>query len=266
MIGWLLALCVLGAGAARAAEPELPSGDEIVRRINARDDGHAVSRTLAMELVDRGGATRTRVTRSFRRDFGDERRSVLFFVDPPNVKGTAFLAHDFADPTRDDDHWLYLPALRKSRRVASSERGRAFLGTDFSYEELKKETRLEAGDFHWRTAGAEVVDGHRCLVVEGLAVDEATARELGYGRVLLRVDAEIWMLRLVEFWTPAGAPHKTVRLLDVRQVQGIWTPHRIEAVSQESGHRTNLVFGEVDYRAEVPEDLFTEDALRRGPP
>jgi hypothetical protein len=249
-----------------AAAEALPPGDEIARRVNARDDGHAASRTLVMELVDRGGATRTRVTRALRRDFGDERRSVLFFEEPANVRGTAFLAHDHADPARDDDHWLYLPALRKSRRVASAERGRSFLGTDLSYEELKKETRLNLEDFHWRTIGEEEVEGRRCFAVEGVTVDEATSRELGYGRVLMRVDAEIWLPRLVEFWTPAGTPLKAIRVLEVREVQGIWTPHRIEAVNHESGHRTNLIFRDVDYRAELPEDLFTEDALRRGPP
>ena len=260
---WLLGLIVAGvAGAA-----DLPSGDEVVRRINARDDGHVVSRTMVMELSDRGGATRTRVTRSFRRDFGAERRSVLFFEEPPNVRGTAFLAHDHPEPGRDDDYWLYLPALRKSRRVASSERGRSFLGTDLSYEELKKETKLNAEDFHWnRLDEEEVVEDRRCLVVEGTPVDEATARELGYGRVRLRVDAELWLPRLAEFWGRSGSLQKTVRLLDVREVQGIWTVHRVEAVNHETGHRTTLIFRDVDYLDAVPEDLFSEEALRRGAP
>jgi hypothetical protein len=74
------------------------------------------------------------------------------------------------------------------------------------------------------------------------------------------------MPRLAEFWTPSGAPLKTVRLLEVREVQGIWTAHRIEAVNQETGHRTTLLFRDVDYRAEVRDDLFGEDALRRGAP
>jgi hypothetical protein len=257
-------LLLLLASAVGAAE--LPSGDEVVRRINAREDGRVVSRTMVMELTDKGGAARTRVTRSFRRDFGGERRSVLFFEEPANVRGTAFLAHDHPEPGRDDDHWLYLPALRKSRRVASSERGRSFLGTDLSYEELKKETRINAEDFHWTTVGEEEVEGRRCIVVEGTAVDEATARELGYARVRLGVDAELWLPRRAEFWSRAEEPVKTVRLRDVREVQGIWTVHRVEADNAQTGHRTTLIFRDVDYQGELPEDLFTEDALRRGAP
>lgn len=260
-----LAAAALG-GAARAADPALPDGDEVARRVNEREDGRAVARTLVMELVEKDGTSRTRVTRSFRRDFDGERRSVLFFESPANLKGTALLTWDGPDPARDDPQWLYLPALRKSRRVAVSERGRSFLGTDLSFEDMKNETRLPRADFRWRTVGEEEVDGARCVVVEGTALDERTARETGYGRVLLRVDAERWLPRFGEYWDARGEPLKTIRLTEVREVQGIWTAHRVEAASLKSGHRTLLEFRDVAYDPELPDDLFTEPALARGAP
>lgn len=263
------ALVLLAATAAFGSDPApaaLPGGDEVVRRVNARDDGHQASRTLVMELIDRDGSTRTRVTRSFRRDFGDTRRLALFFVEPPNLKGTALLSWDHADPTRGDEQWLYLPALRKSRRVAMAERGRAFLGTDFTFEEIKKETRIAAEDYHWRTVGTATVDDRLCDVVEGVPVSEEVAEQLGYGRVRIRVDAELWIPRFAEYWDTRGEPRKTVRLQDIRAVQGIWTPHRVEAVDLRSGHRTTLLFRDVDYERELPADLFTESALSRGVP
>src|SRR5262249_30341131 len=179
----LVALWLIAPGSARAEEAQLPAGDEIARRVNERDEGHQVSRAMAMELVEKDGSSRTRLTRSFRRDFGDERRSVLFFEDPPNLKGTALLSFDYAQRNRQDDQWLYLPALRRARRIATSERGRAFLGTDFSFEDMRKETRLSLDDYRWRTAGSEEVEGRRCWVLEGIPVDDATARQLGYGRL-----------------------------------------------------------------------------------
>jgi len=191
----LVALWLIAPGSARAEEARLPAGDEIARRVNERDDGHQVSRAMAMELVEKDGSSRTRLTRSFRRDFGDERRSVLFFEDPPNLKGTALLSFDYAQRNRQDDQWLYLPALRRSRRIATSERGRAFLGTDFSFEDMRKETRLSLDDYRWRTAGSEEVEGRRCWVLEGIPVDDATARQLGYGRLRVDIDAEIFLPR-----------------------------------------------------------------------
>jgi outer membrane lipoprotein-sorting protein len=253
-------------GAPRAADASWPAADEVIRRVNERDDGAAVARTLVMELIDEGGATRTRVTRSFRRDVAGERRSVLFFESPANLKGTALLTWDDPDPARDDLQWLYLPGLRKSRRVAMSERGRAFLGTDMSFEDMKNETRVSATDYRWSTVGEETVDGAHCLVLEGVPVDDATARELGYGRLRLRVDAETWVPRLAEYADVRGAPLKTVRLGDVRAVQGIWTSHRVEVENLQTGHRTRLEFRDVDYAPALPDDLFTEPALARGAP
>ncbi len=254
----------LAACPARAAEP--PSGDEVARRLVARDDGAAVSRRLEMELIGKGGRTRTRATRSFRLDRDGARRAVLFFETPKTVRGTAFLTYDYETADRTDDQWLYLPAVRRSRRISTSDRGRSFLGTDFSYEDLKKETKLDLADYRFAVLGEEQVDGHRCWLLEATPVDADTADELGYGRMLMRVDAELWLPRLVEYWTPGGQRLKTARLDQIRRVQGIWTPHLVEVQNHRSGHATRFRFSEVDYETEVPEDLFTERALRRGPP
>ena len=244
----------------------LPTGESIVRRVNARDEGESVSRTWAMDLVEKDGTIRARTLRSYRRRFGEDERAVLFFEDPPTVKGTALLTFDYADPTRPDDQWFYLPALRKSRRVALAERGRAFLGSDFSFEDMKRETQLSLSDYAWQTIGEEIVDGHRCFVLEATPADERVARELGHGRVRVRVDAEIWFPRFAEYWELNGAPQKTIRLFDVAKVQDIWTAQRIEAENLATGHRTTLRFREIDFRAEIPEELFSEAALRRGAP
>ena len=264
---WLaLAITLVAAPAFARADQALPSGEEIARRVNARDEGESVVRTWTMELIEKDGSTRTRTLRSYRRRFGDEKRSVLFFEDPPNVKGTALLTFDYADPARPDDQWLYLPALRKSRRVALSDRGRAFLGTDFSFEDVKRETQLSLSDYTWRTLGEESVDGHRCFVVEATPIDERVARELGHGRVRIRVDAEIWIPRFAEYWEVDGAPQKTIRLADVAQVQEIWTAQRIDAENLATGHRTTLRFRDIDYHAAIAEEQFSEAALRRGAP
>lgn len=267
----LLSLAVLAlapatvAGAGDPGGAALPSGDEIARRINARDEGERVRRRLTMELIDAGGHVRTRETVSFRRFFGDEKRSALFYEAPKNVKDTAFLTWDYAEPGREDDQWLYLPALRKTRRIAGADRGGWFLGTDFSYEDMKKETRVSLEDYTRRTVGRDQVDGKPCLVVESIPVSDEVARELGYGKVLACVDPEIWMVRRSEFWDERGRRLKTTSVRDVRRVDGIWTPHVIEARNHQTGHRTVFTFSEVDYEAPVPEDLFTERSLRTGP-
>jgi hypothetical protein len=180
------------------------------------------------------------------------------------VKDTAFLTFDYPDAGREDDQWLYLPALRKVRRISAANRGDAFLGTDFSYEDIKLEGKVSLSDYRYRTVGEEEVDGHRVWLVEGTPVDERTARELGYGRVLLRVDPEIWMVRLVEYWNPRGDLLKTTRVEKIERIDGYWTTVLVEVENHRSGHRSVFEFEESDYEGPIDDDLFTERGLKRG--
>ncbi len=241
-----------------------PPAEEITKRINARDEGKQVSRTLKMELINRKGKKRERVTRGFRKYFGEEKRTIIFYVSPKNVKDTGFLTFDYPDSKRDDDQWLYLPALRKVRRISASDRGDYFLGTDFTYEDIKKESKVSIDDYTRKTIGEETIDGHRTYIIESIPVNKKIAKELGYGRVMQWVDAEIWMVRKSEFWDVRGKTLKTIQSKEIRLVQGIWTSHRIEAVNHKTKHKTIFIFSDVDYRSEVKDDIFTERALRRG--
>ena len=256
---------VLFASFANADEvPGLPSGDDIIAAVNARDDGAQVTRSLTMELIDRRGKSRVRETKAYRRYYGDEKRTVLFYQSPTNVKGTGFLTYDYPDANTDDDQWLYLPALRKVRRISASDRGDYFLGTDLSYEDIKKESRVAAEDYTFVTLGTEEVDGYLTYVVEGVPVDSETAEELGYGRVQWRIDPEIWMSRKTEMWDVNGNALKTVRNQNIEDVQGIWTTMRLTAVNHKTGHSTVFTFADVDYQTPVDDSMFEQRALRRG--
>lgn len=249
---------------AQTVETDWPTGDEIAQRINARNEGAFVSRNLTMELINRRGKKRVRETRGFRKYFGEEKRTVIFYLTPKNVKDTAFLTYDYPEANRDDDQWIYLPALRKVRRISSSNRGDYFLGTDFTYEDIKKESKVSIEDYSRKTIGEETIDGHLCYVVEAISVNQKVAKELGYSRVVQWVDAEIWIIRKAEFWDVRGNSLKTIYNKDIRQVQGIWSTHRIEAKNHKTGHKTIFTFSDIDYEGEVKDDLFTERALRRG--
>lgn len=261
-----LSLLVIGTvSPASGSDPAWPTGDEIVQRVNARDEGEAVSRTLVMELIDRRGKKRVRETRGFRKYYGEEKRTVIFYLSPKNIKRTAFLTYDYPEADRNDDQWLYLPAMRKVRRISASDRGDYFLGTDFTYEDIKKETKVSFEDYLRTTIGEEKVDGHRTYKMEQIPVNKKIAKELGYGRVVSWVDPEIWIIRKSEFWDVRGNHLKTLHIKEIRKVQDIWTAHRLEVRNHKTGHRTIFTFSDVDYQTGVKDDLFTERALRRGP-
>lgn len=246
------------------AVAELPNGDEIAKHINARDEGEAVSRQLLMELTDADGKTRIRKTKGFRKYYGAEKRSVIYYLDPVNIKGSAFLTYDYPEAGKDDDQWLYLPALRKVRRISASDRGDYFLGTDFTYEDIKLESRVSMDDYSRKTLGESEVDGVHCLLLESVPVSKQLAEELGYGRIEQCVDDAIWIVRQAKMWDTQGNPLKTVSFHDIRQVQGIWTQHEFDVVNHQTGHRTRFVFSEVNYADGVDDSVFTQQAMKRG--
>jgi len=243
---------------------DLPSGDDIAKNINARDEGIAVARNLRMEMIDRRGKSRVRETRAFRKYFGDEKRTAIFYLTPKNVKDTAFLTYDYEDHAVDDDQWLYLPAMRKVRRISASDRGDYFLGTDFSYEDIKLETRVSIKDYTRKTIGEDEVDGVHCYLVEEKTIDTETAEELGHLRRENCVDDAIWIVRKSVLWDLQNKPLKTIYFKEISKVQGIWTAHKIEVENHKTGHHTTFTFSNVDYEKGVNDAVFTQGSLRRG--
>ncbi|MGH0035827.1 MAG: outer membrane lipoprotein-sorting protein [Myxococcota bacterium] len=260
--GALLGLLLLAA----PVLAEGPSGDALVQQVNQRDEGRFATSRVAMQLIDRRGNERERVARFFRMNEGDDRKLAVFYESPRTIRDTAFLTFDYAEAGREDDQWLYLPALRRSRRIASADRGGAFLGTDLSYEEVKKGSRIAVEDYGFeRTpAGDGEVDGHACLAVTATPVDDRVSSELGYSRVEYCIDPEIRMVRRSKYWNRAGRHLKTVRAGEIRPVDGIWTTHRIHVVDHLKDHQTVFEFDEVEYPDEIDERLFTERRLRQG--
>jgi len=242
----------------------LPSGKSIAENTFAKDDGISVSRTLTMELKDKRGKVRVRETKAFRKYFGEEKRLAIFYLTPKSIMGTAFLTFDYPDASVDDDQWLYMPALRKTRRISAANRGDYFLGTDLTYEDIKLETRISREDYNYTTIGKEMIDGHETYVLEGIPINEKIAKELGYSKAKLWVDANIWMLRKADLWDVAGNHLKTMNISDIRQVQGIWTYHKITANNHKTKHQTIFHFSDIDYLTELSDDTFTKEALVNG--
>ncbi|MGO1119733.1 outer membrane lipoprotein-sorting protein [Rhodovibrionaceae bacterium A322] len=240
------------------------SGPAIMEMVVARDEGAWVTRKLVMELTDRNGATRTRETFGYRRYYGEEKRTVLYYTAPANVKGTGFLTYDYPEADRDDDQWLYLPALRKVRRISAANRGDYFLGTDFTYEDMKKENKVALEDYSFTFLHTEDVNGRALLVVEGKPVSQEVAEELGYGRARWYVDPEIWIARRTEIWDVAGNPLKTIDNDSIEEIQGIWTVLDLQVLNHKTQHHTRFIFSDIDYDKEVKDRVFKTSALKRG--
>lgn len=240
------------------------SGDEIAIRVNQRDEGVAVSRDLRMEMVDRKGKKRIRDTRTFRKYYGDDKRTVIFYKSPKNVKDTAFLTLDYADKAQDDDQWLYLPAMRKVRRISASDRGDYFLGTDFTYEDIKLESRVSLKDYQREKIGKDTIDGFECVVVKATTIDQSVAKELGHAKREDCFDKTIWISRRSILWDDKNQLLKTIHFKDIEQVQGIWTIKTMIVENHKTQHKTIFTFSNIDYQQPIQDNIFTTHAIKRG--
>jgi outer membrane lipoprotein-sorting protein len=249
-----------------ATAATLPDGRWLAEQINAVEEGVQRSSKLSMKMIDRRGKERQRETLNFRKYYGQEKRTVLFYQSPKNVKDTGFLTYDYPDADKDDDQWLYLPALRKARRISASDRGDYFLGTDFTYEDIKKEGKFELSDYRFKTLEMSSFREKEVLLLEAIPVNEETAAELGHSKVLAWVDTSNWIVLKSQSWDINQNELKTTVMSDIRKVDGIWTRHSLIVDNHKTGHHTEFSFSQVDYNTEVKDRVFTRQALTRGVP
>lgn len=242
----------------------LPDGRAVAENINARDDGRYVSRQLVMELIDSGGSTRKRITRSFRVYEGEDKKIAIYFERPRNVRDTAFLTFDYAASGDTDDQWLYLPALRKVRRISGSDRGDYFMGTDFTYDDMKLDGKIALEEYDFQTIGRDTADGTACLLLQSTAKNEGIARELGYSRTVSCVDEEIWIARRTDYWDIQGNHIKTLHIREIAKISGIWTPQLLVMENHKTGHKTVFRISDVVYKEQMERDVFSKAAIRRG--
>jgi predicted RND superfamily exporter protein len=261
MYGWVLIALILMVTATPSDVQAQPlTADDIAQRVNAVDDGQQVTSQLLMTLTDSRGKQRQRQTTTVRKYFGDDKKTLFLFNSPTSVRGTGFLTFDYADYDRDDDQWLYLPALRKVRRISSSDRGDYFMGTDFTYEDIKQNGRISLEDYQLSISGTDA----ELIHLSAAAKNKEIADELGYGRVIFTVRRDHWLVIKAQYFDPKDKLLKTTLFEDIRQVDGIWTRHRLVCDNHLSGHRSVFDFSNVDYQAEVSDGLFTKQRLRRG--
>lgn len=253
----------LALGAAPAAAEDAPlDGRAIMQRVDARARGADETLRARWRLVDKSGSERIHETRTYWRDErarggGLHSRRLIVFDAPPTVKGTAFLVWSHLASGEEDDRWVYLPALRKVRRIAGGDRAHLFAGSDFTYEDLSE--RAVDEDEH-RLLRSEDLAGVRHYVVESTPKADSA-----YAKRLLWVDAQTFLVSRIEFHDRAARPEKSLALR-WREADGLWFWERLEMDHARRNHRTVIEVLEIAHDSGLGEDVFRESALQRGAP
>lgn len=259
---WTAALVLTGLlgafGPARAATPE-ERGYEIAALSDRSDRGFGDSVVeLHMVLRNKTGRETERKLTLRTLEMPDESvgdKSLIVFESPADIDGTALLSH--ARILEPDDQWLYLPALKRVKRISSVNKSGPFVGSEFAFEDL---TSLELEKYDYRWLGEEPCEGTTCDLVEGTPRYEHS----GYTRLVVAVDREIHQVRRIDFFDRRNELLKTLTLEDYREYgEGWWRAHLLRMVNHKTGKSTDLRYSGYRFRVGLSEDDFVSSTLKR---
>jgi hypothetical protein len=258
--GWIVGLLVIAGGATTAVAQAL-SGEEITRRSHLAMyyPGEDMRARVTMRLVSKDGGERVREMTMTRRNVkeGGEQRYFIFFHRPPDVRDFAFLVWKY--PGRDDDRWLYVPALKLVRRIAASDKHTSFIGSDFSYEDV---SGREPEDDNHKLVREDKAAGRDAWVVESVPREAGSA---DFSRKLSWIDKATWLPLKEEYFDRRGDLARVFTAEELKEVQGFWTVTKRVTKNVQSGHWSEAVLADVRYNLKLSPDLFSERALRAPP-
>ena len=266
---WLILLVGFAPGvllAAPGAQPALSvssattpeeKGLAIALETDRRDSGFLDSQTeVKMILKNRHGDESIRhfyLKTLEVRDDGD--KSMIVFEKPRDVAGTAILT--FSHSLEPDDQWLYLPALKRVKRIASKNKSGPFMGSEFAYEDLGS---WEVKKYSYRFLRDDVLDGHECFVVENTPAYAYS----GYQRQVEWVDKAMHQPRKIVYYDRKNEPLKTLFFRDYRQyLDQYWRSHDMLMENQQTGKSTRLLWEPYRFRSDLSEIDFSRSALKR---
>lgn len=251
----LLPLClsVLPLWAAETA----PDVGEIVDLANkasyyAGDDGRA---DVTMTITDAQGRTRTREFVILRRDEkdGGAQKFYVYFKKPSDVRKMVFMVHKFID--KDDDRWMYLPALSLVKRIAASDKRTSFVGSDFYYEDVSGRGVEE--DTH------ELVETTEDSYLLKNTPKDPTSVE--FSSYTVQIDRKTHLPIKAEYFDKQGKKYRVVEALEVREIQGFPTVVKSRVRDLAAGSETVSVFDKIKYNIGLQDSIFTERYLHRPP-
>jgi len=249
----ILMLLFLTAGFTLYAQ----DGEAIVRSSRDRIKADTISTRSRMVIQSRNGSTTERLIDQYSKDGPKGSRAVIVFQQPASVAGTRFLT--MANPGGADDRWIYLPEIGRVRRVASSEGGGSFMGTDFSYDDISATSRSADNDTH-TILREETLGGVQCYVIQSVPKDSS----FQYSKMVQWIAKDTFVIMKIELYDRRNTLVKTVEMSGIQNIQGNLTVTVTKMTTHAAGTSTTITNEIVKYNDPIPEVVFTVEFLETG--
>lgn len=251
----LFLLSWLTTDAAAQSGPELMQKYRQVHRVRDEEE------QLRLKLVSKTGAVKERRVARWTLTSRDDLDKILIrFLAPRDVENTGLLTWEGRDGH--DDQWLYLPAAKKPKRIAASGKKNRFMGTDFTFEDMRAENTAVNT---YTLTGSEAVDGQDCWVIQSVPGNERQAADTAYGkrRLWLRKDGLVLVKR--EYYDKQGRLEKVETMRRLTNIKGTaWRSGEYEMHDVQNGTKTIVVVEKRSVETGLRDDFFSEAELTRG--
>jgi hypothetical protein len=232
------------------------TGKQIVEKAYNRAAGDDQTSDLTMTLINKSGNQRIRKIKQFTKDLGELEKSIMFFLTPADVKNTSFMSWTY-DSDKSDDQWIYLPALKKTKRISSDSKSDYFMGSDFTYDDLG-DRKLE-DDTH-KLLREETIDGKTCYVVESVSNDE----EYMYSKTITWIIKDNFIGYKKEFYDEDEDLLKILSIKKYEEISGLLIVTNSEMKNVQKNHKTSMVLSNVKINTGISVSKFTERMMMRG--
>ncbi len=241
----------------------VPSGREIMEKARQASQFKGLEAITTLRIYDGKGHERVRQTSMASREFdnGATEKRIIRFLAPAEVKGTGMLIFDYTD--KNDDMWIYMPALRKTRRIVSTEKSKSFMGSEFSNADM---SAPNLDDFRYTVLRSETFEGTECWVIEAIPVSVELMDEVGYDRRISWIGKNDFVQRKAEYYDEDDELFKRLVASDIKLIDPKGSKYmamHMEMLNQENGRRSVMTMEKIEFNPDVKEEYFTLSYLEK---
>ena len=250
---FVFSLVILGANSSTFFAQ---SAKEIAYKVYDRSAPSNGESDMTMTLINKKGGERVRSLHQFFIDLGEEERQIMFFTAPADVKNTSFMNFSYDAAERDDDQWLYLPALKKVKRISSSSKDNEFMGSDFTYEDMEKRSPDRDVQTFLRS---ESFNGEEVWVIEATPIEEEQ-----YTKRVVWISKEKNIPLKMDFYDEDEELLKTLTVEKTDQIKGYWIITNQVMHNVQKNHKTIISLENVQVENGTDQNKFTQREMERG--
>lgn len=230
---------------------------EISRKyLNATEVGD-MEMISTINIYDAKGAVRTRQISTASRKFADCSKMMIRFLAPADVKGTALLVYDYED--QDDSQWIYMPALRKVRRIVSTEKGKNFMGSEFTNADM---SRPNQQDFDYQLLGEATQEGRKCWKIKATGRTDVIKQQNGFSSTISYIDQQTFLCYRIEYFDRSD---KLLRIQNIteyaKQANGKYFAYRMIMQNVQNNRKSEMIVDKFQSGSKITESTFSPAML-----